>query len=206
MLRVLLCLLCFGPGLLVAAPARSILVLGDSLSAAYNMPEQAGWVHLLSLELQQQPGQWQVVNASISGETTSGGLARLPAALADHRPALVLIALGSNDGLRGLQLSTIRDNLQRMIRLAREAGAKVALVGVELPGNYGEAYRARLRELYRELAQAEQTPLLPFLLADVAADLKHFQDDQIHPTQAAQSLILQTVRPWLQPQLAGLAH
>lgn len=190
-----------------AAPASpvTLLVLGDSLSAAYNMPAESGWVSLLAAELERRrPGAFQVVNASISGETSSGGLARLPSALRDHAPALVIIALGSNDGLRGLPPASLRANLQRMIDLAREAGAKAALIGVELPVNYGEAYRERLRSVYRELAEAGQLPLLPFLLDAVARDLSNFQDDQVHPTAAAQPLILATVLDWLEPELAGL--
>jgi acyl-CoA thioesterase I len=180
-----------------AAP-RTLLVLGDSLSAAYNMPVEAGWVHLLDDTLAERaPGEWQVVNASISGETTSGGLARLPAALTDHRPDLVILALGANDGLRGLPLATVRTNLARMIALAREAGANVALAGIELPVNYGEAYRSRLRRLYATLAQDEGVPLLPFLIEPIAADMANFQDDAVHPNVAAQPAIRDHVLGWL---------
>lgn len=187
---------------MAAAASRTVLVLGDSLSAAHNMPIEQGWVQLLDHKLaESHPGQWRVVNASISGETTAGGLTRLPAALAAHRPALVLIALGANDGLRGLQLPQIRANLARMIELAREAGAKVALIGIELPGNYGEAYRSRFRRVYSELASQFALPLLPFLLEPIAQDLANFQDDQVHPTAAAQPRIRDYVHAWLTPQL-----
>lgn len=184
----------------IGAPAapRTLLVLGDSLSAAYNMPVESGWVHLLDDTLaERSPGEWRVINASISGETTSGGLARLPAALADHRPDLVIVALGANDGLRGLPLATVRANLARMMALSREAGAKVAMAGIELPVNYGEAYRSRLRRLYATLAQEEGVPLLPFLIEPIAADMANFQDDAVHPNVAAQPAIRDHVLGWL---------
>lgn len=189
-------------GLLQAAEPRTILVLGDSLSAAHNIPTEQGWVQLLDRKLaESHPGQWRLVNASISGETTAGGLTRLPAALATHRPALVILALGANDGLRGLQISSMRANLTQMIELARDGGAQVALIGVELPVNYGEAYRSRFRAVYTQLAEQYQLPLLPFLLAGLTNDLANFQEDQIHPTAAAQPQIRDTVWDWLAPQL-----
>lgn len=189
-------------GLLQAAEPRTILVLGDSLSAAHNIPTEQGWVQLLDRKLaESHPGQWRLVNASISGETTAGGLTRLPAALATHRPALVILALGANDGLRGLQISSMRANLTQMIELARDGGAQVALIGVELPVNYGEAYRSRFRAVFTQLAEQYQLPLLPFLLAGLTNDLANFQEDQIHPTAAAQPQIRDTVWDWLAPQL-----
>ncbi len=166
------------------------------------MPIEQGWVQLLNDKLaESHPGQYRVVNASISGETTAGGLTRLPAALAEHRPALVVIELGANDGLRGLQLPAMRDNLRRMIELSRDAGAKVALVGIELPVNYGEAYRSRLRKVYSDLAAEYDLPLLPFLLDGLADDLSNFQEDQVHPTAEAQPLIRDRVYAWLEPVL-----
>lgn len=203
MRRFLLLAFLWLAGSAVAADApRTLLVLGDSLSAAHNMPTGQGWVQLLDHKLaESHPGQWRVVNASISGETTAGGLTRLPAALAAHRPALVLIELGANDGLRGLQLAQIRANLARMIELSREAGAKVALIGIELPGNYGEAYRSRFRRIYAELADQSGIALLPFLLEGIAHDLANFQEDQVHPTAAAQPRIRDHVHAWLAPQL-----
>lgn len=177
-------------------------MLGDSLSAAHNMPIEQGWVQLLNDKLAGgHPGKYRVVNASISGETTAGGLTRLPAALAEHQPALVVIELGANDGLRGLQLPAMRDNLRRMIELSRDAGAKVALIGMELPVNYGEAYRSRLRKVYSDLAAEYDLPLLPFLLDGVAHDLSNFQEDQVHPTAEAQPLIRDRVHAWLEPVL-----
>lgn len=181
-----------------AAPA-TLLILGDSLSAAHNIPVEQGWVQLLDRKLaESHAGQWTIVNASISGETSSGGLTRLPDALARHQPALVLIELGANDGLRGLPLQTLRGNLMQMIKLCREAGAKVGLIGIELPVNYGEAYRSRMRALYSELADANGVPLMPFLLEAVAADLNNFQEDQVHPTAAAQPAVRDSVYAWLQ--------
>ena len=181
---------------------RTLLVLGDSLSAAHNIPTDQGWVQLLQNKLaESHPGQWQVVNASISGETTAGGLTRLPAALKTHRPSLVLIELGANDGLRGLQIASMRANLRQMIELAQAADARVGLIGIELPANYGEAYRSRFRAVYQQLASEFQIPLLPFLLDGLAMDLANFQEDQVHPTAAAQPHIRDTVWEWLQPQL-----
>lgn len=205
-MRILLGVLCWLlASSALAAETRNLLVLGDSLSAAYNMPVAQGWVSLLSARLQDAPKgkaqPWQVVNASISGETTSGGLARLPQALTEHRPAVVLIELGANDGLRGLPLRQTRANLDRMIKAAQAAGARVGLIGIELPVNYGQAYRDRFRQMYQDLAQQHQVPLLPFLLVDVAEDIGNFQDDQVHPTSAAQPIIMETVWAWLEPWL-----
>ncbi|HWS26040.1 MAG TPA: arylesterase [Xanthomonadales bacterium] len=202
MWRILLIVLCVGCGSLQAAEPRTILVLGDSLSAAHNIPTEQGWVQLLDRKLaESHPGQWRLVNASISGETTAGGLTRLPAALTTHKPALVILALGANDGLRGLQIASMRANLTQMIELSRGAGAEVALIGVELPVNYGEAYRSRFRAVYTQLAEQYQLALLPFLLDGLVDDLANFQDDQIHPTAEAQVHIRDTVLTWLQPQL-----
>lgn len=182
----------------VAAAASTILVIGDSLSAAHNLKIEQGWVALLDRKLaESHGGRWRVVNASISGETSSGGLARLPAALAEHRPAVVLIELGANDGLRGLPLPSLRSNLTQMIMLAREAGAKVGLIGIELPVNYGQGYRDRMRQMYRELASEHDIALMPFLLAAIAADLDNFQEDQVHPTAAAQPAIRDSVLQWM---------
>lgn len=186
---------------LAAAPA-TLLVLGDSLSAAHNMPIEQGWVQLLDDKLaESHPGRYRVINASISGETSAGGLTRLPAALAEHKPALVIIELGANDGLRGLQLPALRENLKRMIELSRDAGAKAALIGIELPTNYGEAYRNRMRKVYSDLAAEYDLPLLPFLLDGIAHDLSNFQEDQVHPTAEVQPKIRDRVLAWLEPVL-----
>ena len=149
---------------------RSLLVLGDSLSAAYGIPREAGWVQLLERRLAALRPPWRLVNASISGETTAGGLTRLPRLLERHRPRLVIIELGSNDGLRGLSLARMEENLHAMIGLARARGARVLLVGGRLPPNYGEAYATAFRQGFQALAESEQVALVPFLLAGVAGD------------------------------------
>ncbi len=172
-----------------------ILVMGDSLSAAYNIPTQAGWVSLLKERLSQQTN-WQVVNASISGETTNGGLTRLPALLRQHQPNIVLLELGANDGLRGLPPSLITNNLETMLTLSQQSGAKVLLLGILLPPNYGPAYLAQFENIYPKLAKKHQLPLVPFLLEGVADKPNLMQDDGLHPTAQAQALIMETV--WLE--------
>lgn len=177
-----------------------ILVMGDSLSAAYNIPTQAGWVSLLKERLSQQTN-WQVVNASISGETTNGGLTRLPALLRQHQPNIVLLELGANDGLRGLPPSLITNNLETMLTLSQQSGAKVLLLGILLPPNYGPAYLAQFENIYPKLAKKHQLPLVPFLLEGVADKPNLMQDDGLHPTAQAQALIMETVWLELQPLL-----
>lgn len=180
------------------ASARALLVVGDSLSAAYNMPEEAGWVALLEDRLRSEMATPpKVINAAISGETTAGGLSRLPPLLAEHEPGLVVIALGGNDGLRGLPPAQIRDNLARMIALSGEAGAKVVLVGIDIPPNYGAAYRQRFRAVFEELAEANGLPLLPFFLEGVALEEGMMQADGIHPTVEAQPRLLENLWPLL---------
>ena len=181
-------------------------MLGDSLSAAYHIAPESGWVTLLDQRLQQQTPQrhYHVVNASISGETTAGGLARLPKLLADNAPALVLIELGANDGLRGLAIEEIHANLQRILKTCRDAGAKIVLVGIELPINYGPQYRDGLRNMYRDIAREFNAPLVPFLLEGVATDPKLMQDDGMHPLAAAEPRVLETVWPVLELVLKEL--
>jgi acyl-CoA thioesterase I len=176
-----------------ASDTGKVLVLGDSLSAAHGIARESGWVNLLQQRLQQAGKTRPVVNASISGETTSGGIARLPALLAEHRPALVLIELGANDGLRGLPLTEIRANLVTLLRLVRDAKARAVLIGIELPVNYGPQYRDGLRAMYRDLAGEFNVPLVPFLLDGVALDPALMQDDGLHPTSQAQPKLLDTV-------------
>ncbi|MGH8172713.1 MAG: arylesterase [Rhodanobacteraceae bacterium] len=186
------------------AATGPVLVLGDSLSAAYRIPPETGWVHLLEARLQQSPSPRPVINASISGETTSGGLARLPPLLVEHKPALVVVELGANDGLRGLPLTEIRANLTRIIQASREAGAAVVLIGIELPINYGPQYRDGLRSLYRDMAKEFNLPLVPFLLEGVALNPELMQDDGVHPRAAAEPKVFENVWPVLEPALKAL--
>ncbi|MGC4365748.1 arylesterase [Hydrogenophaga sp. R2] len=184
------------------AAAPVVLVVGDSLSAEYGLQRGKGWVALLQERLQAEKVQARVVNASISGDTTSGGRSRLPALLKQHSPAVVVIELGGNDALRGLPLDMTRDNLDAMARAAREAGARVLLLGMEMPPNYGARYAAEFRQLYKAVADAQKSALVPFFLAGVA-DLpdptRLFQADRIHPNESAQPIMLGNVWPALRP-------
>jgi len=186
-----------------AAPARSVLVLGDSLSAAHNIPVESGWVNLLYGRLAKTEPPWRVVNASISGETSLSGRHHLPALLAKEHPAVVVIELGANDGLRGLPLDALRDNLAAMIDMAHRAGARVLLLGIELPVNYGPQYREGLRAVYAGLAAQKHVALVPFLLDGVALDPSLMQDDGLHPTAAGEPRVLDNVWPALAPLLRG---
>jgi len=187
-----------------AAGNKRVLVVGDSLSAEYGLARGSGWVALLEQTLAREKLAWTVVNASISGDTTSGGRSRLPALLAQHRPAVVVIALGGNDALRGLPLKMTQDNLQAMTRACKAAGAKVLIAGIAVPPNYGRSYNENLVALFGVVAKAEGTALLPFLLAGVAdvpeAD-ELFQADRIHPNAKAHPRILANVWPLLKPLL-----
>lgn len=178
-----------------------ILVFGDSLSAAYGIPPASGWVALLQRKIREQGLPHRVVNASISGETTRGGLARIESALAQHKPALVIVELGGNDGLRGLPLEATRANLDGILRACRQKHAQVLLVGMDLPPNYGRGYAEKFRAIYSDLAKKHRIPLVPFLLEGFADKPEYFQADGIHPTAAAQRLILDTVWKGLQPLL-----
>lgn len=176
--------------------APVILVVGDSLSAEYGLARGSGWVALLEQRLQRQRPGARVVNASVSGDTTAGGRSRLPALLQRHRPDIVILELGGNDALRGLPLTTTRDNLRAMIRASRDAGARVLLLGMDMPPNYGERYRAEFRAVYADLAREERAALVPFLLAGVADDpnaARYFQGDRIHPNEQAQQRMLDNV-------------
>lgn len=179
----------------------TILVFGDSLSANYGMPVESGWVSLLQQRLTQNRYAYQVVNASITGETTSGGLSRMDSALSMHKPAIVIVELGANDGLRGLSLQSTRDNLDGMIRSSLAGKAKVLLLGMRLPPNYGAAYSENFRQIYPALAKKHRTALLPFLLEGMAGKREFFQADHLHPTAAAQPVILDNVWKALKPLL-----
>lgn len=181
--------------------APRVLVVGDSLSAAYGIPRQQGWVALLQDRLSEAGYPHQVINASISGDTSGGGLTRLPAALAQHRPRLVVIELGGNDGLRGFDPAQIQANLTRMVKLSRTAGAKVLLLGVRMPANYGSGYGERFQQVYAGVRDATGAALVPFFLAGIAETRDAMQADGIHPDAAAQPAMLDNVWPALQPLL-----
>lgn len=183
------------------AAAKTILVHGDSLSAAYGLAREQGWVDQLGRALQQEGHGWRVVNASMSGETTAGGMARLPGDLKTHAPNIVILALGANDGLRGLGPADMQRNLREMIRASQAAGAKVLLIGMRLPPNYGPGYARAFEAVFSDLARDEHTALLPFLLEPIASDRSAFQADQLHPTAAAQPMLLAHVRAALDPLL-----
>lgn len=183
------------------APGRTILVVGDSLSAEYGLPRDTGWVSRLSERLSRQLPQYSVVNASISGDTTSGGRARLPRLLRQFAPGIVVIELGGNDGLRGLDLQQMQDNLQSMIDTCRSARAQVLLVGVRIPPNYGRDYTERFFRTYAGLAGRNRIALVPFLMEGFADRNDLFQPDHIHPNGQAQALMLDNVWPHLQPLL-----
>jgi acyl-CoA thioesterase-1 len=179
-----------------------ILVFGDSISAAYGLPRvEQGWAALLQAKLKEEGYGDQVVNASVSGETTAGGLARLPRALNLHHPAIVVLELGGNDGLRALPVAQMRENLSRMAQLAAAAGAKVLLLGMRIPPNYGPEYTAEFSRVYADLARDQKLPLVPFLLNGVAQAPDLMQADGIHPNQAGQPKLLDAVWPALQPLL-----
>lgn len=189
--------------LLLAAPLRAEvwLVVGDSISAAFGLDTAQGWVALLQKRLDQQGRSIQVVNASISGDTSAGGLARLPALLVEHRPALVLIELGGNDGLRGTPLTQLQQNLARMVRMSQEEGAKVLILGMKLPPNYGQRYTTAFAEVFPKVASETGSALVPFLLEGAAGVPSMMQPDGIHPTAAAQPVMLDNVWPTLKPLL-----
>jgi len=182
--------------------AGPVLVLGDSLSAAHNIPAGSGWVDLLGKRLSTRSGPTgRVVNASMSGETTAGAATRLPGLLTREKPGVVVIALGGNDALRGLTPAQIRGNLEKMIQASQKSGAKVLMLGIDVPPNYGPAYRQRLAAVYRALADQYNVPLLPFLLEGVALQPGMMQSDGLHPTAQAQPKVLANVWPLLQPLL-----
>lgn len=186
-------------GAVQAAP--TILVYGDSLSAAYGIPRESGWVALLAQRLHTSSPAYQIVNASVSGETTAGGLTRLPVLLAAHRPKLAILALGANDGLRGLPLTHTARNLENMITLAEKQGSQVLLVGMQLPPNYGPAYTSKFQAMFSNVARKKKVRLVPFLLAGIGAQAERFQADGLHPTAQAQPVLLDNVWRELGPML-----
>ncbi len=180
------------------AMARTLLVVGDSISAGYGLADGQGWVRLLENRLQEQQSPYQVVNASISGDTTAGGLARLPQLLAAHRPEVVAIELGGNDGLRGQPLAQFERNLTALVQQAKAKGARVLLLGMRLPPNYGPRYTEGFAQVYQDVAKAQQVALVPFLLEGVGGDPAFMQPDGIHPRANAQQRLLDNAWPELQ--------
>ena len=181
--------------------AKTILVLGDSLSAAYGIPSQLGWVNLLQQRLETSGYDYQVVNASISGDTTQGGLTRLPSALDQFKPTILIFELGGNDGLRGVNLSETRSNLEQMTELAIEYDSKILLLGMMLPPNFGKAFTEKFLQLYQDVADEYKLPLVPFFLDGVADKLELMQPDGIHPKEQGQERMLDNVWAVLEPML-----
>ncbi len=203
--RLLILLLCaaLSGGSFAAAPGTTpvIVIVGDSVSAGYGIPRAKGWVNLLAARLTADGYRHRVVNASITGDTTAGGRSRLPALLKQHRPAVVVIELGGNDALRGGRLAATRENLDAMVLAALAAGAKVLLVGIQIPPNYGPRYAREFEEGFVTVAKARKVPLVPSLFAGFGDDLADFQSDRIHPTAEAQPKLLANVWPALEPLL-----
>jgi acyl-CoA thioesterase-1 len=183
------------------APVKKVLVMGDSLSAAYGLTPEQGWVALTDQRLKARHPGWRVANASISGETTAGGASRIAGELARHKPAVVVIELGANDGLRGLPLAQTRGNLEKMILAAKKSGARVLLLGMRMPPNFGPQYTEGFERNYRDLAKTHGADLLPFLLEPIATDRDAFQSDNLHPVAAAQPKLRDHVWPKLAPLL-----
>lgn len=180
---------------------KTVLVFGDSLSASYGIEEEQGWVNLLSEKLRQAQSPYSVINASVSGETSTGGLSRLPAALAEFQPSVVILELGGNDGLRGLPLATLQSNLEEMVSLSQRAGAKVLLAGIQIPPNYGPRYTEPFYALFGDIAESEQLPFVPFLIDGIPQQPELMQNDGVHPRAEAQHMILDNVWPVLAPML-----
>jgi acyl-CoA thioesterase-1 len=198
---VALVMLLVFPGAAWSAPPPALLIVGDSLSAGFGIEAGRDWVALLEQRLRAERSNYRVINASISGDTTANGLARLPRLLREHRPKLVIIELGGNDGLRGLSLEQMGHNLAAMAAKARSAGAQVLLIGVDLPPNYGRRYTERFRQVYAEVARRGQTALVPSILQGIGDDPTLMQTDGIHPNAAAQARMLDNVWPRLRPLL-----
>ena len=191
--------------MLILAPAAgvaaTIMVYGDSLSAGYGLPQEQGWVSLMQKKLHDEKLDYKVINLSISGETTLGGKNRITAALEAHRPAIVILALGANDGLRGQNPDTIRSNLEAMLDACRKYKARVLLIGMRLPPNYGAAYTNKFNNIFKDISKRRKVAWVPFLLEGFAEDSEMFQADGVHPAVQAQPLILETVWKKLRPLL-----
>lgn len=202
MVRILFALFVGLGSLLSSAQAQTLLVLGDSLSAGYQMQVEQSWPALLNQKWQEEGGKHTLLNASISGETTHGALARLPALLKEHKPDWLLIELGGNDGLRGFAPTITRQNLASMIALAKEQQTRVVLTQIQLPRNYGARYLRQFEQIFPELAQANDLPLLPFFMDDIALRPELMMNDGIHPTPAAQPQIRDKVARFMEPLLS----
>lgn len=183
------------------ADTQRILVLGDSLSAEYGLPRGSGWVRLIEQRLEDRHQAYQIRNASISGDTTIGGLQRLPGILKEFEAHLVVLQLGANDGLRGQPVSNMKDNLLKMVRLSLEHGAEVLLIGQHIPPNYGQRYTQSFHTAFAEIAEETGIALVPFMLEGIATDAKQFQADGLHPTEEAQAIIANTIWQHLEPLL-----
>lgn len=189
----------FMPIVTLAQANSTILVMGDSLSAEYGLSRGTGWVKFLEDQLQKQASPWILFNASISGETSSGGLTRLPALLKQKQPGIVFLELGANDALRGLSIDQTEINLRKMIQMSKQSGANVLLFGIQIPPNYGQDYTNRFKAMYPKLANQEGIELLPFFLKDVASQKEYFQADNIHPNEKAQILMFKNVWDAMNP-------
>lgn len=183
------------------AATKTVLIMGDSLSAGYGIAQQSAWPVIIGQRITQAKIPYAVANASISGETTAGGRSRIDAELARHKPAVVVIELGANDGLRGLSLKQMRDNLDMMVKASQKAGARVMLIGMQMPPNFGQSYTQKFRDTFSDLAKEHKTALLPFLMEGFAEKRELFQADGIHPTAEAQKTIADNVWPVLRPLL-----
>ncbi|WP_067219580.1 arylesterase [Marinomonas gallaica] len=199
--KLCVALLCVCSLLTTTVQAKTLLVFGDSLSAAYNLRQQQGWVSLLSQQLKSSHPDIQVVNASVSGETTQGGLARFSKLLDTHNPSWVVIELGANDGLRGYPLNQVQQNLAKMIEQAQQANAEILLLGNRLPSNYGRTYTDQFFNIYKDLSDQYNTQYVPFMLENVALDKALMQNDGLHPNAAGQPVVLDNVAPALLPML-----
>jgi len=206
---VLLWVLIAGAACVLGAPtvmARTLLVYGDSLSAGYGLPQDQAWVSLLSQRLKQERINYTVANASISGETTLGGLKRINRALAQHKPAVVLLALGANDALRGQSVDAMRNNLEAIIDACRKSKSQVVLIGMRVPPNYGNAYADKFHTMYLDVAKRHKLPLVPFLMEGFADKPEWFQADGVHPAIRAQPFMLDTIWTILKPILTGIKN
>lgn len=200
-MRILLSIILIGLSVCGTVQAATVLVIGDSISAAYGLDESDGWVELAEKELSQTFPEIEFINASISGDTTEGGLRRLPAALDRFKPTVLIIELGGNDGLRGYPLTKIRENLITMANFGRDANAKVLILGMRIPSNYGKAYTEKFAQTFVDAATNTKSELVPFFMEPIAMDANYFQSDGIHPTADAQPLLLQAVLDKLVPML-----